>query len=154
MEHVLGAEKGNLLIFATAPRWSMAAAPVETCQSLPERSPWGRFGSILYTCKRLHRTRRRFQHISANSLISAAHKTMNYLAMASRAPRGPKIGACGTGAYPPPDLPREATRSQSTPEKSVQFGPDGAPFPSKTSITRGPPVVAVAVSLDPILPQR
>ena len=63
----------------------MAAAPVESCQSLPNRSPWGRLGSVLYTCKRLHRIRRRFQHISANSLSSAAHKTMNYLAMASRA---------------------------------------------------------------------
>ena len=63
-------------------------------------------------------------------------------------------GVCGTGDYPPTDLPREASRSRSTPEKSVQFGPDGAPFPSKTSITRGPPVVAVAVSLDPTLPQR
>ena len=63
-------------------------------------------------------------------------------------------GVCGTGDYPPPDLPREASRSRATPEKSVQFGPDGAPFPSKTSITRGPPVVAVAVSSDPILPQR
>ena len=38
--------------------------------------------------------------------------------------------------------------------KKVCFGPDGAPFPVKTSITRGPPVVAVAVSLEPILPQR
>ena len=63
-------------------------------------------------------------------------------------------GVSGAGAYPLPDLPREASRSRSAPEKSVQFGPDGAPFPSKTSITRGPPVVAVAVSLDPILPQR
>ena len=63
-------------------------------------------------------------------------------------------GVSGAGAYPLPDLPREASRSRSTPEKSVQFGPDGAPFPAKTSITRGPPVVAVAVSLDPIQPQR
>ena len=63
-------------------------------------------------------------------------------------------GVCGAGAYLLPDLPREASRSRSTPGKSVQFGPDGAPFPSKTSITRGPPVVAVAVSSDPILPQR
>ena len=66
----------------------------------------------------------------------------------------PKIGACGASDYPLPDLPREASRSRSTSEKSAQFGPDGASFPSKTSITRGPPVVAVAVSLDPILPQR
>ena len=63
-------------------------------------------------------------------------------------------GVCGVGAYPQPGLPRQASRSQAGPEKSKQFGPDGAPFPSKTSITRGPPVVAVAVSLDPILPQR
>jgi len=73
---------------------SMAAAPAKTCQSLPKRSPWGRLGSVLYTCKRLYRTRRRFQHISANSLISAAHKTMNYLAMASRAlgePQAPSM---------------------------------------------------------------
>ena len=68
--------------------------------------------------------------------------------------RTPRIGACGVGDYPTPDLSRRASEGRSAPEKSVQFGPDGAPFPSKTSITRGPPVVAVAVSLDPILPQR
>jgi len=132
----------------------MAAAPAESCQSPPERSPWGRLGSVLYTCNRLHRTRRRFQHISATSLSSAAHKTMNYLAMASTA-LGCRIdGVCGTGDYPLSDLARETSRARSTPEKMVQFGPDGASSPSKTSITRGPPVVAVAVSLDPILPQR
>ena len=38
-------------------------------------------------------------------------------------------GVCGTVAYPLPDLPRETSRSRSAPEKSVQFGPDGAPFP-------------------------
>ena len=132
----------------------MAAMPVESCQSVAQVVSWGRLGSVLYTRNRLHRMRRRFQHISANSLSSAAHKTMNYLAMASRALGGPKIGACGTGDYPLPDLPRETSRSRSAPEKSVQFGPDGAPFPSKTPITRGAPVVAVAVSSDPILPQR
>jgi len=63
-------------------------------------------------------------------------------------------GVCGLGDYPLPDLPREASRSRSVPEKSVQFGPDGAPFPSKTSITRGPPGMIIAVSLDPILPHR
>ena len=68
----------------------MAAAPVESCQSPPNRSPWGRLGALLYTHKRLHRMRRRFQHISTNSLISAAHKTMNSLAMASRALGAPK----------------------------------------------------------------
>ena len=38
-------------------------------------------------------------------------------------------GVCGAGDYPLPDLPREASRGRSTPEKSVQFGPDGVPFP-------------------------
>ena len=70
-------------------------------------------------------------------------------------PLGCRIdGVCGTGEYPLPDRPREASRSRSAPEKSVQFGPDGAPFPSKTSITRGPPVVAVAISSGPMLPHR
>jgi len=38
-------------------------------------------------------------------------------------------GVCGTGDYPLPDLPRETSRRRSAPEKSVQFGPDGAPSP-------------------------
>ena len=63
-------------------------------------------------------------------------------------------GVCGPGDYPLPDLPREASRRRSATTKSVQFGPDGALSPAKTSITRGPPVVAIAVSLDPILPHR
>ena len=44
----------------------MAAAPVESCQYVVLRSPWGRLGSVLYTCKRLHRTRggfHRWMHI-------------------------------------------------------------------------------------------
>ena len=73
------------------PPWSKAAAPVESCQSLPQRSPWGRLGSGLYTVSRLHRMRRRFQHILANSLNSATHLSMNYLAMASRALGGPQV---------------------------------------------------------------
>ena len=96
----------------------MAAAPVESCQSVVPRSPWGRFGSVLYMFSRLHRTRRRFQHISANSLSAAAHKTMNYLAWLPELSEGPKIGVCGTGDYPPPELPRETSRSRSGSEKS------------------------------------
>ena len=46
----------------------MTAEPAESCQSLSQRSPWGRLGSVLYTCKRLRRVRRRFKHLSANSL--------------------------------------------------------------------------------------
>ena len=68
----------------------MIAAAVESCQSVVLGSPWGRSGSKLYTCKRLHRTRRRFQHISANSLTNAAHKTMNSLAWLPELPEAPK----------------------------------------------------------------
>ena len=46
----------------------MAAAPVESCRFVARRSPWGRFGSAVVACKRLHRTRRRLEHILANSL--------------------------------------------------------------------------------------
>ena len=42
---------------------------------------------------------------------------------------GPSAGVCGTGDYPLPDLPREASRRRSATTKSKQFGPDGAPFP-------------------------
>ena len=48
----------------------MTAAPVESCQSLPKRSPWGRPGSALYTCNRLHRISRRFKHFWPISLSS------------------------------------------------------------------------------------
>ena len=87
MGHVLGAEKGNFLFAAEGALRSVAAAPVESCQSLPNRCPWGRLGSVLYTCKRLHRIRRRFNHFWSISLNKSAHWTMNSLAMASRALR-------------------------------------------------------------------
>ena len=47
---------------------TMTAAPVESCWFVARRCPWGRLGSVLYTCKRLRRVRRRFKHLSANSL--------------------------------------------------------------------------------------
>ena len=65
--HVLGAEKGNFLIRVAERRSTMAAAPVESCQSLPKRSPWGRLGSQLDMGSRLHRMHGRFHrwmHIS------------------------------------------------------------------------------------------
>ena len=103
---------------------------MESCQSLQKRSPWGRLGSVGYTCKRLHRIRGRLQHISAKSLSSAAHKTMNYLANGFQSSRrAPRIGACGVGDYPTPDLSRRESEGRSASKKSKQFGPDGAPFP-------------------------
>ena len=58
--HLLGAEGCSSR--PTVRHGHTAAAPVESCQSLPGRCPWGRLGSVLYTCKRLHRIRRRFKH--------------------------------------------------------------------------------------------
>ena len=69
---------------------SMAAAAVESCQSVVLRSPWGPLGSVLYMVSRLHRMRRRFEVLSANSLNSPSYLSMNYLAMASRALGGHK----------------------------------------------------------------
>jgi hypothetical protein len=73
----------------------MAAAPVESCQSLPKRSLWGRLGSELYTCKRLHRIRRRFQQISANIYISQQCGPLNHelLGNGFQSSRGPQESA-------------------------------------------------------------
>ena len=45
----------------------------------------GSLGLLLYMVSRLHRMRRRFEGLSANSLNTPSHPSMNYLAMASRA---------------------------------------------------------------------
>ena len=154
MGHLLGAEKGNFLIRCRG-RPTVQGGRAGLILSIPaQQVSLGRLGSALYTVSRLHRMRRRFEGLSANSLTTPSHWSMNYLAMASEPSGGRSASVCGAGSYLLPDLPRETSRSRSTPEKSVQYGPDGAPFPAKTPITRGPPVVAVAVSLDPILPRR
>ena len=41
---------------------AMTAASMESCRFVARRSPWGRFGSAVVACKRLHRMRRRFKH--------------------------------------------------------------------------------------------
>ena len=107
----------------------MAAAPVESCRFVARRSPWGRFGSAVVACKRLHRMHRRFNHFWSISL-SSPRSFSNFSNLFLPEPLGRRIdGVCGAGDYPLPDLPREMSRSRPAPEKSVQFGPDGAPFP-------------------------
>ena len=86
------------------------------------RGPEASLGSLrvrLYMVSHLHRMRRRFEGLSANSLTTPSHWSMNYLAMASEPSGGRSAGVCGAGSYPLPDLPREASRSRSAPEKSV-----------------------------------
>ena len=83
MGHLLGVENGFFLIRASDDDATMAAAPVESCQSVALRSPWGRLGSVLYTCNRLRRLRGRFDqwiHISTGPQpeIGLEHKSDNF----------------------------------------------------------------------------
>ena len=119
MGHVLGAEKGIFLIRGRG-RPTVYGARAGGILSIPAQevslgSP--RVGTIHVQAPT--RMRRRSQHISANSLISAAHKTMNSLAWLLELSEGPTISACGADDYPLPDLPREASRGRSGPTKSV-----------------------------------
>ena len=105
----------------------MAAAPVETCQSVVLRSPWGRLGSVLYTCNRLHRMRRRIQHFWSISPSSPRSFGMNYLTMASRALGEHQTAA--SMAY----AAQATTRHQTYLER-----PPGADLPPKKVCNLGP----------------
>jgi hypothetical protein len=85
-----GPKKVFFYLAATMQPWSMADAPVESGPFVARRSPGDRLGSYVYMVSRLHRMRRRFEGLSANSLNTPSHSSMNYLAMASRALGGPK----------------------------------------------------------------
>ena len=88
MGHVLGTEK---LIFSIRGRrwcpWSRRLRRWISCQSLPNWSPWGRLGSVLYTCNRLRRMRRRFNHFWSISLSRPQRNSNFYAFVASRALR-------------------------------------------------------------------
>ena len=86
MGHVLGGEKNIFLIRDIDDAAIMAGASAESCRFVVLGSPWGRLGSVLYTCNRLRRMRRRFK-LWVDALNKSAHWTMNSLAMASRALR-------------------------------------------------------------------
>ena len=109
----------------------MAAAPVSSCQFVALKSPWGHLGSLVDVRNRLHRIRCRFQHISANSLINAAHKTMNSLASSRRAPRSAQAV-------------QATTHNQTYPER-----PPGADLPPKKVCNLDPmaPMSALGASL-------
>ena len=59
MGHFLGAEKLIFLI-RDIDDLTMTAAPVEFCQSVVLRSPWGQLGSVVDVGNRLRRMRGRF----------------------------------------------------------------------------------------------
>ena len=68
---LIGGEKGNIFLFAVL-KWSIA--PVECCQFVVQRSPWGRLGSVLYVRNRLHRMHRCLGHIYQFSQQSSSLK--------------------------------------------------------------------------------
>ena len=111
---------------------TMAGTSVESCRFVVPRSLGGRLGSVLYTCTRLQCMRGRFQlwiHL-AKMHLNPDVSTTKCQGFGSRALwRAPSTGACGVGDYPTPDLSERESESRSGPEKSKQFGPDGAPFP-------------------------
>ena len=53
---------------STTRPWSMRPRRFNPVNPRNAGVPWGRLGSVLYTCKRLHRTRRRFKHFWPISL--------------------------------------------------------------------------------------
>ena len=105
---------------------------MESCQFVARRSPWGRLGSELDMGNSLSRMRGRSHRCIHMSKVLCALLLLTMIpqSFGSRALwEAPSTGTCGVGDYPTPDLSRRESESRSTPEESVQFGPDGAPFP-------------------------
>ena len=91
MGRLLGSEKIFFLI-RDIDGPTMAGVSVESCQFVAPRSPWGRFGSAVVACKRLHRTRRRLQHtvvrgeracLPGGARVCYRAATLKYLASAN-----------------------------------------------------------------------
>ena len=136
---------------------TMTAAPVESCRFVVLRSPRGRVGSELDMGSRLRRMRERFHRwipmrTGAQLPTCLHHDPPKFSIQSSRGV--PRTGACGVSDYPTPDLSQSESGRRSASENSKYIWTRWHPSPLKTSITRGPPVVAVAVSSDPILPHR
>ena len=71
----------------------MTAASMESCRFVALSSPWGRLGSVLYTCNRQRRVRGRFHryiHISTGPqpAIGFVHKSGKFCFQSSL--KGPK----------------------------------------------------------------
>ena len=104
----------------------MTAVPVETCQSVVLRTPWGRPGSVLYTCNRLRRMCGRFHriYISVQVLSQLLVQSPSPPGFRSRALwRAPSTGACGVGDYPTLDLSRRPPGADLPPKKVCNLGP-------------------------------
>ena len=135
---------------------AMAGASMESCRFVALGSPWSRLGSVLVTCKRLRRMRRRFHQGIQIKTGPQQHDDQHYdlPKFWIQSSRGDQNRRRRSRRPSDPRPTPERVREPICPRKKRAIWTRWHPFPSKTSITRGPPVVAVAVSLDPILPHR
>ena len=165
----------RLFFLARSPQQSASCAPRTRCHccetrkcppladgilsiyTAARRSLWGRLGSVLDVGKRLRRMRGRFHqwvHIStgAHQPLDLCHDPPKFSIQSS-------LGSTkhrrmrSRGPPDPRSIPERVRGPIYIPKKSI-CRTRWSPVPVKYAITRGPPVVAVAVSLDPILPQR
>ena len=123
---------------------------MESCQSLPKRSTWGRLGSVLYTCKRLRRIRHRFKHFWSISLSRPLRFSNTKHDLLRRGPcGGQRVGlqlvessTTGPKRLPPPLSlpPRRASSSPPAVQKLVKGGRSRAcPRKSGTGLEEYPP---------------
>ena len=120
MRHLLGGEIFFFLIREIDDA-AMAGASAESCRFVGLRSPRGRLGAVLYTCKRLRRMRGRFHryiHISTGPQpdIGPEPKSPKFWIQSSL--ESPSTVVCGLGDYPTPDLSERESESRSASEKS------------------------------------
>ena len=119
------------------------------------RGPEASLGSLrvrLYMVSHLHRMRRRFVGLSANSLNTPSHSSMNYLAMASRALDGPKRRRMRRRRLPTTRPTPRDLQEPICPRKKCAIWARWRPVPVKNVNFSRPPGIVLAVSLDPILP--
>ena len=120
---------------------TMTAASMEFCRFVVLRSLGGRsgVGKIHVQSPTPHARALPARDTSAKMHLKPDVCSTKCQGFGSRALwRALSTGACGVGDYPTRDLPQRGSGSRSASEKSKLFGPDGAPFPSKTSISLGP----------------
>ena len=133
----------------------MAGASVESCQFVVPEVSLRLSGSVLYTCNRLRRMRggfhrciRKHRSFALSSLAMILQSFRSELSGSSKNRRMRRRRLPDPGPIP------EGVREPIYPRKKCAIWARWRPFPSKTSITRGPPGTVIAVSLDPILPHR
>ena len=134
-----------------------AAASVESCRFVVPRSLGGCLGSVVDMGKclrRVHWCFHRWIHMRTGAQLPRGlhHDPPKISIQSSRG--APRIGTGALGDYPTPDLSGRESASRSASEKSVQYWTRWRPVPVKNVNFSRAPGIVIAVSSDPILPQR